>query len=242
MAAPRPYDPRRCEHTSTASQATHGGERLRARLIGWCLFVGFFATLNYASLFSGDRPPEDVAYRWESSIFGLIAYGVFFGVVMLLTLKLDRRQFLALRRPTSWPRAAGISALVILAVLAVGAAVAPFGNPEEEQGLIPQRFDPDRIAPFVAFAVVVIVVAPIVEELLFRAVGYGLFERFGRPAAVVLVGIAFGLMHGLVEGFPVIATFGIGLAYLRMRTDSIYPCILLHATFNAAGLAIGISS
>ncbi len=216
--------------------------RMSGRLIGWCLIVGFFAALNYASLLSGDRPPDDVAYRWESSIFGLIAYVIFFGVVLLLTLGLDRRQFLALRRPTSWTRAAGISALVIVAVMAVGAAVAPFGNPEEEQGLIPQRFDPDRIAPFVAFAVLVIVVAPIVEELLFRGVGYGLFERYGRWVAVVAVGIAFGLMHGLVEGFPVIAAFGIGLAYLRMRTSSIYPCILLHASFNAAGLAIGIST
>ena len=215
---------------------------MRARLIGWCLFVAFFATLNYASLFSGDRPPEDVAYRWESSIFGLIAYAVFFGVVMLLTLGLNRRQFLALRRPTSWPRAAGISALVIIAVLAIGAAVAPFGNPEQEQGLIPQRFDPDRIAQFVAFALVVVVAAPIVEELLFRGIGYALLERFGRTTAVVLVGIAFGLMHGLVEGFPVIAAFGMGLAYLRLRTGSIYPCMLLHASFNAAGLAIGISS
>lgn len=215
---------------------------MRARLIGWCLFVGFFATLGYASFFSDERPAEDVAYRWESSILGLAAYGIFLGVVLLLTLGLDRRQFLALRRPTSWARAAGISALVIVAVLIVGAAVAPFGNPEQEQGLIPERWDPDRIAQFVAFAVVVIVVAPIVEELMFRGVGYALLERFGRAAAIVLVGIAFGLMHGLVAGFPVIATFGIGLAYLRARTRSIYPCILLHASFNAAGLAIGISS
>ena len=215
---------------------------MRARLIGWCLFVGFFATLGYVSLFSGERPSEDVAYRWESSILGLAAYGVFLGVVLLLTLGLDRRQFLALRRPTSWARAAGISALVIVAVLIAGAAVAPFGNPEQEQGLIPERWDSDRIAQFLAFAVVVIVVAPIVEELMFRGVGYGLLERFGRTAAIVLVGIAFGAMHGLVAGFPVIATFGIGLAYLRARTGSIYPCMLLHASFNAAGLAIGISS
>ncbi len=212
------------------------------RLIGWCVFVAFFATLNYASLFSGDRPPDDVAYRWESSVFGAAAYGIFFGIVLLLTRKLDRRRFLALRRPVSWPRAAGISALVIVAVMAAGAAVAPFGNPEEEQGLIPQRFDSERIAPFLAFVVVVVVLAPIVEELLFRGVGFGLLERFGRIPAVLVVGIAFGLMHGLVEGFPVIAVFGIGLAYLRARTDSVYPCIILHATFNAAGLAIGISS
>lgn len=215
---------------------------MKARLIGWSLFVGFFATLAYIGHFSGGRPPKDVAYRWDSSILGLVQYAIVFGVVLVLTIGLDRRRFLAFRRPTSWWRAAGISALVILAVFVVGAAVAPFGNPEKEQGLIPERWDSDRIAQFAAFAAVVTVVAPIVEELMFRGVGYGLLERFGRNTAVILVGVAFALTHGLVAGFPVIATFGIGLAYLRARTDSIYPCILLHASFNAAGLALGVAS
>jgi len=215
---------------------------LKTRLIGWSAFVCFFSTLAYASHFSGEKPPKDVAYRWESGILGLIQYAFIFGVIWLLTLGLDRRRFLALRRPTSWWRATGIAALVLVAVLAVGAAVAPFGDPEREQGLIPENWDSHKIPQFAAFAAIVTVVAPIVEELMFRGVGYGLLERFGRPAAVILVGIAFALTHGLVAGFPVIATFGIGLAYLRSRTDSIYPCILLHASFNAAGLAIGVAS
>ena len=84
------------------------------------------------------------------------------------------------------------------------------------------------------------IVGPIVEELTFRGAGYGLLEPYGRTAAVLLVGLSFALIHGLVLGFPVIATFGIGLAYLRSRTESIYPCFVLHATFNAAGLALGI--
>jgi len=214
---------------------------LNARLIGWGTFVCGFAALNYWSQFSGERPAEDFAYRWEASISGIVQYASVFGIVLLLTLELDRRSFLALRRPSSWWRAAGISGLVIVAVFAVSAAVAPL-NPEEEQGLIPDRFDSDRIAQFAAYTAVVTVLAPIVEELMFRGVGYALLERFGRVAAVLLVGIAFALIHGLVAGFPVIATFGIGLAYLRARTESIYPCILLHASFNALGLALGIAN
>jgi membrane protease YdiL (CAAX protease family) len=216
--------------------------RVNARVIGWGLYVGFFTTLAFVSYFTGDRPPKDVAYRWDSSISGLVAYAIFFGIVMLLTRGLDRRSFLALRRPTSWALAARISIVVIVAVTIVGTAVAPFGSPGKEQGLIPERFDSHRIAQFVAYAAVVTVVGPIVEELMFRGVGYGLLERYGRITAVVLVGLAFGLIHGLVAGFPVIATFGIGLAYLRSRTDSIYPCILLHASFNAAGLALGVAT
>jgi membrane protease YdiL (CAAX protease family) len=214
---------------------------LKARLIGWTAFVCFFGILAYASHFSGEKPPKDVAYRWDSSIYGLIQYAFVFGIVWLLTLGLDRRSFLAFRRPASWWRATGIAALVLVAVLAVGAAVSPFGDPEQEQGLIPESWDSHKVAQFAAFAAIVTVVAPIVEELMFRGVGYALLERFGRTAAVLLVGVAFALTHGLVAGFPVIATFGIGLAYLRSRTDSIYPCLLLHASFNAAGLAIGVA-
>jgi membrane protease YdiL (CAAX protease family) len=204
--------------------------------------VGFMATVAYAAQLSGSDPPEDVAYRWESSIFGTVQYAILLGIVLLLTRGFDRREFLALRRPRSWSRAAGISFLVVFVVFVVAAIVAQFGNADEEQGLIPDRFDSSRVAQFAAYAAVVVIVAPVVEELMFRGAGYGFLEPLGRAQAAVLVGLAFALVHGLLIGFPVIATFGIGLALLRGRTDSIYPCILLHASFNAFGLAVGIAT
>jgi membrane protease YdiL (CAAX protease family) len=215
---------------------------LKGRLIGWCAFVASMATLAYASHFTGGRPPKDVAYRWESSVAGVIQYAVILGIVLLLARGLDRRSFLGFRRPTSWGRAARISGVVLIIVFVVGAAVRPFGNPEKEQGLIPNHWDSSRAAQFVAYAAVVTIVAPLVEELMFRGVGYGLLEPFGRTAAILAVGLSFALIHGLVAGFPVIAAFGIGLAYLRAKTGSIYPCILLHAAFNTLGLALGIAS
>jgi membrane protease YdiL (CAAX protease family) len=212
------------------------------RLGGWCTLIVFMSTVAYASRFTSGTPPNDVAYKWSSSVLGLIQYAVILGILYVITLGLDRRRFLAFRRPTSWKRAAGIAVLILIAVFVVGGVVGQFANPEKEQGLIPQNWDSSKIAPFAAFAFVVVVVAPIVEELQFRGVGYRLLERFGPTAAILLVGISFGLVHGLVAGFPVIAVFGIGLAYLRSRTDSIYPCMLLHASFNAFGLIVGIAS
>jgi hypothetical protein len=212
------------------------------RLGGWCALIVFMATVAYASRFTSDTTPNDVAYKWSSSILGLIQYAVILGILYVITLGLDRRSFLAFRRPTSWARAVGIAVAILIAVFVVGGIVDQFGNPEKEQGLIPQHWDSSRIAPFAAFAFVVVVVAPIVEELQFRGVGYGLLERFGPTAAILLVGLAFALVHGLIAGFPVILVFGTGLAYLRSRTDSIYPCMLLHASFNAFGLIVGIAS
>lgn len=212
------------------------------RIAGWSLFVVFVSILQYASRFTSGEPPKDFAYQWISSIGGLVEYGIVLGLALLITRGLDRRRVLGLRRPSSWWRALGISVLVVIALLVASALVAPFGNPGREQGLVPSGWDSHRIAQFAAFASVVTLVGPIVEELMFRGVGYGLLEPFGRTRAIVVVGLAFALIHGLVAGFPVIATFGIGITYLRSRTDSIYPCMVLHASYNALGLALGIAT
>jgi uncharacterized protein len=57
-----------------------------------------------------------------------------------------------------------------------------------------------------------------------------------------VLGIMFGLWHGLIEALPVLVVFGLCLAYLRARTDSIYPGMILHAFFNAAALAIAVTT
>jgi membrane protease YdiL (CAAX protease family) len=215
---------------------------MRTRLIGWSSFILFLTVLAYAARVSGAKPEQDFAYRWSSSVSALIEDGVILGVVLLLTRGVGRRSFLGLKRPSSWSRALGISLLVVVAVLVVSAAVGALGNAGKEQGLIPTHWDSHRAAQFAAFAAMVTIAAPVVEELLFRGVGYALLEPFGRNVAVTLVGLSFALIHGLVIGFPVIATFGIGLAYLRSRTGSIYPCMILHASFNAVGLALGVAT
>jgi membrane protease YdiL (CAAX protease family) len=212
------------------------------RLAGWTIVVALMSLVAYGARVSGDRPPKDVAFRWESSIGAALQYAILLGIVLALTWGLDRHRFLALRPPKSWWRAAGISALVIFVVFVVTAIVAQFGNADEEQGLIPESFDSSRAAQFAAYAVVVVLVAPVVEELMFRGVGFALLEPLGQTAAILLTGLAFALVHGLVIGFAVIASFAIGLGYLRARTTSIYPCVVLHASFNAFGLAVGILS
>ena len=79
------------------------------------------------------------------------------------------------------------------------------------------------------------------EELTFRGLGYSLLVRYGRWTAIVLVGVAFGLAHGLVEAFPFLAVFGSALAYLRSRVDSVYPGMIVHGLFNATALAVAVS-
>jgi membrane protease YdiL (CAAX protease family) len=211
------------------------------RLIGWASFVLIFSTLNYAARFlSDDRGNTEVAYEYGTSIAALIQYGVVFGIVLLLAR--GHRELLALRRPTSWRAVLGISTAILFLIFVLTAALSPVTNPEQEQGLVPSHWDSHRVAQFAFFAFVVTIVGPVVEELMFRGVGYGLLEVYGTWTAILVVGISFGLVHGLIEGLPIITAFGLGLAFLRARTSSIYPCVILHAVFNASALALGVAT
>jgi membrane protease YdiL (CAAX protease family) len=220
----------------------HIDHRVSGALIGWVAFVAIFSVLNYASRFSGPEPPKDVAYRWESSIAALVQFALILAIVMLIARGRNKREFFALRAPASWGRAAAISIAITIGIFLIAQVLAPFVDPEAEQGLTPTYWDPDRIAQFAAYAFAVTVAGPIVEELVFRGAGFSLLEPFGRWTAIVAVGVAFGVVHGLLEGLPIITALGLGLAYLRSRSQSLYPCVLLHSAFNAAALALGVTT
>jgi uncharacterized protein len=98
----------------------------------------------------------------------------------------------------------------------------------------------DHAAAYVANGLVIAVAAPFVEELAFRGLGYSLLERYGRWTAIFATGLAFGLAHGLVDAFPFLAAFGIGLAYLRSRVDSVIPGMIVHGLFNAVALTFAV--
>jgi membrane protease YdiL (CAAX protease family) len=216
-------------------------ERTSGALAGWAAFVVVFAGLQYAGRFTAEDRPDDLAFRWETSIVALVSSAIVLGIALALAHGRGFREAFAFRRPRSWWTALLVSGAIIVAMLVVSFALSPLLDPEEEQGLVPTTWDSSRAAPFAAFALAVAVVAPIVEELMFRGIGYTLLEPFGERFAIVGVGVAFGLVHGLVDGFVIIVAFGIGLAYLRSRTQSIYPCILLHSVFNGTALLIGLT-
>ena len=61
-------------------------------------------------------------------------------------------------------------------------------------------------------------------------------------AAIVVTALAFGLAHGLFAALPVLAIFGAILAWLRFKTDSLYPSVILHGVFNGAALIAAVST
>lgn len=221
---------------------TDAPRAVQGRLIAWCGLVGALATLGYAARFTDSGgPADDVLYRWSTAVGAVVQYAVMLGAAVLIGRPFER-SFAGLRRPPSWGRAAALVVVCLVAIMAAGAGLGRFLEAGEEQGLVPDAWDGSRAAPFVANFVVVAVFAPVVEEYIFRGLGFGLVSSVSTPVIAILVtAVAFGLAHGLVVALPILALFGAILAWLRWKTDSLYPSMLLHGIFNAGALLAAVT-
>lgn len=90
----------------------------------------------------------------------------------------------------------------------------------------------------IPLALLVVCVAPFVEELVFRGVLLsGLASRMHIGWAMLASAIVFGCVHLPDFKFawypvPALILLGLALAWLRVRTRSLWPSITLHATNN----------
>ena len=187
----------------------------RPRLVGWAILVTALAALSYAANLAdtGDTP-DDLLYRWSSAVGGLIQYAIILANVLLIARGIAPAT-LGLVRPASWTAAAGRVAGALVSIWVIGAVLNVFLQAGKEQGLVPNGWDPGRAAPFVANFIVVAAVAPVVEELTYRGLGFA--------------------------ALPVLTIFGLILAWVRLRTGSIYPTIALHALFNGIALIAAVT-
>lgn len=79
-----------------------------------------------------------------------------------------------------------------------------------------------------------VVGAPVVEELFFRGLLLGaLRRRFPAAPAVAVGAVVFGLAHYDVAALLGLAAFGVVLGVLVVRTGRLGPAVLAHAAFNA---------
>ena len=123
-----------------------------------------------------------------------------------------------------------------------GMITAPFAqligenrNPQIDDFLGPaDTLSPERLA-WLMFAAVL--VAPIVEEVVFRGLVYRyLRQRTNVAAAAIVSGALFAAVHVYLVVLPALFVFGVALALVTERFGSIVPAIALHATKNALAL------
>jgi membrane protease YdiL (CAAX protease family) len=219
-----------------------GAPDLGRKLVWWFVLVGAVSAVSYAGRFTGGKPPKNALYLYSTAASELILFAIILAFVFLIARGLPRRETFALRRPDSWGGAFRLAIGVFIVIAISNAALNPLLHGGREQGLTPSGWEPRHAAAFALNLFAFSIVGPVAEELTFRGLGFYLLQRFGQTTAIVVVGIMFGLWHGLVEALPVLIIFGLGLAYLRSRTNSIYPGMILHATFNGAALILAVAT
>ena len=122
-------------------------------------------------------------------------------------------------------------------VLAIGVALASSRMKTPENLPIEELFK-NRTGAFLLMGMAVLL-APLVEETVFRGYLYPLFAKsLGVAPAVVITGVLFGFMHAPQLGWTLglvtmLITVGIIFTLARARTGTVLASFLLHLGYNS---------
>lgn len=80
--------------------------------------------------------------------------------------------------------------------------------------------------------VMMVIAAPVMEELFFRRFLVGTLRPWGWKTAILVSGFAFGLFHGNLQQFCYATLVGMLFAYVYLKTGKLIYTILLHVAMN----------
>lgn len=209
----------------------------RVALIAWLAVAGIQIAIAFALGRSGVESDSEPFYEIDLAVAAIVFYSILIGVTFWIASAYpSARAALGLRafeRRWIW-----IALGVVVASVVVAAALEPILRAGEEQGLVPEEWRPDRAGVFLVNAIIVATLVPFAEELFFRGLGVRVLAVFGSVIAVLGTAIIFGLAHGIWVALPPLVLFALGLAYVRLASESVWPCVIAHGLYNAAGVAI----
>jgi len=128
----------------------------------------------------------------------------------------------------------GLLVVVRLSAWGYGALMQEFGwdPPLREVADLTQVFGPTIWGLLLSVALVVIV-APVVEEVVFRGVLQGAFAgQWDRRVAIVLAAALFALYHMTLWLFLPLFALGIACGWLAHTRRTLLPAISLHGAYN----------
>ncbi|PYS21584.1 MAG: hypothetical protein DMF72_16635 [Acidobacteria bacterium] len=219
-----------------------------AALITWFVSIAMLAivpnlcVLPYlAYRYAGTQPTRDVLLRNQTFVFLFVigwlpAHLLTLALVWAIGTRLGKRSFKQVFG-WSWSPNFGLwrsSALAITLFVVTLVLIGLFGGP---------RTDLDRIlessrATAVTLAIIAVVTAPLVEELIYRGLLYSAFQKaVGQWGAVVIVASMFAGLH-VVQYWPNIGAISsitllsAVLTLTRARTGRVLPCFVVHLVFN----------
>ena len=131
-------------------------------------------------------------------------------------------------RPVGWrPVVLGVVGTTVLSF-----AVSQTGvQPEGVRQVTDSVRDPSVLIPTL---LVLAVLAPVVEELVFRGLLYGwVAGRWGPLPAFLVSSLAFAAAHAEPAHIVLVLPLGFWFGWLRWRTNSLWPTLITHMINNA---------
>jgi uncharacterized protein len=181
-----------------------------------------------------------VVFFLHSRLTMLTALGSFFviglsGVVVAIA-PLGRAALPALGlRPANWK----YPVFGAVGTVALSVAVSQFGiEPQGMKQVLEVVREPHELA---VSLLLIGVLAPIVEELVFRGLLYGwIAGRWGGTAGLVVSSLAFAAAHYEPAHIILVLPLGFLFGWLRRRSDSLVPSLCSHIVNNSFALLAAV--
>ncbi len=98
--------------------------------------------------------------------------------------------------------------------------------------------NPEGFYGFLLTVIATAVVPALVEEFAMRGAVMGLLLPYGEGFAILVSSLFFGVMHGNFEQMPFALLVGLILGYIRVKTDTLWVCVLVHGANNLVSVII----
>jgi membrane protease YdiL (CAAX protease family) len=246
--------------TSLGRKALAGAKPRRNRMTPWVPFLVFFVWLVGIGLLQAAAITFVGSLQsWQGLFAGNLAAAVGAALVVGLALLVARLTFargvkgLGLRLRTVpkdlvysflnllavWPL---VMAAMSLTVLVLRSLVGrDFEVPQHEALEIITKSP--AIPLQILIVVQAVVVAPLVEEVLFRGLFQTMIRSYvGRPwPAIAMASILFAAVHFNASHWPALFVLALGLGYSYEKSNSLFRPIFMHALFNGITIAAALA-
>jgi uncharacterized protein len=214
----------------------------------WLFLSQLLSLAGYAALrpLMGWRTPASALVLNENATFVVAAQLVFYAPVLLyifLVVVLQYHQAFGVGIRWRWPSFRQgvrflLAGLLLAMVVLAGSAILPDRKDFPMEKLF--------TSPSAVYAVggLAVLVAPFMEELVFRGVLFSFFERLGGfRTAVPATAVLFAALHypeyaGAWTHVFMILVVGLVLSVARAATGSLVPSFLLHTAYNATFIGL----